>query len=86
VPLATLGLLHVTNSRNQVVANVGDGGLQFARLAMPLSLRDDICAYGLKYHYCSVSDPSPASLMRLRLPYRFKSGTNAKQSRATADI
>jgi hypothetical protein len=49
VPLATLWrLLQITKSGSQVVANIGDGGLQLARPAMPLSLRDDICGYRLK--------------------------------------
>jgi hypothetical protein len=49
VPLATLcRLLQITKSGNRVVANVGDGDFQFARPAIPLSLRDDICGYRLK--------------------------------------
>jgi hypothetical protein len=43
VPLAALWrLLQITKSGSQVVANIGDGGLQLARPAMPLSLRDDM--------------------------------------------
>ena len=49
MPLATLWrLLQITKSGNRIVVNVGNGGLQFVRPAMPLSLRDDICGYRLK--------------------------------------
>jgi hypothetical protein len=48
VPLATLSsLLQVTKSGNQVVANVGDGGFQFALAAMPVCQWRYICSYRL---------------------------------------